>query len=158
MKQPSGVGGGGAVPARLLLPVNLGRGMLLKIPKVPNAVVQSLPKFGTSNKARTFGEEEEEVEDLWGCGWWWWLNEGAAVGGGGRGSSSTESRGCCEPDRRVDDEEDLRRRGNEEIVKNANRDCLVRARARARRNSTKEMLAAYCWQLTLPYVHTCDRW
>ena len=54
---------------------------------------------------QTFGEDDDDVEDLWVC--CAWLN-GGADGGGGSGSSSTESRGCWDPDRLVDEEEDLR--------------------------------------------------
>ena len=124
VEQSRGVCGGGAVPARLLLPIYLGRGMLLKMRQRIRIVVishssiihesiqecESRERRRTRNP-RTFGEEDDDVEDLWCCGGWWWLNGGAAdggAGGGGRGSSSTESRGCCEPDRRVDEEEDLR--------------------------------------------------
>ena len=60
----------------------------------------------TAAAEHTFGEDDDDVEDLWVC--CPWLNGGAA-GGGGSGSSSTESRGCWEPDRLVDEEEDLKR-------------------------------------------------
>ena len=73
VKHPSGVGRGGAVPARLLLPVNLGRGMLLKMRRRYRTLsFNRCQNLGLQTKLVPLGRKRKM-----------WKICGAAAGGGG---------------------------------------------------------------------------